>query len=138
MTASVYSNTTLIGHTDLQVGDESMGCVFGNFIPTNNYDKFVQKSVWNFWGTSKTDYKKWHSLNERIALPIWTKQRNQKIAIVDVANLTITTFKKEFRVLFFNKFLDNNLSGVDSPIYMTTKLIFDISKEEIEIIKQLK
>ena len=79
----------------------------------------------------------WNEINEKIALPIWTKQRNQKIAIVDLANLTITTFKKEFRVLHFNKFLDNNLFGIDSPIYMTAKLNFDIDKEEIETIKQL-
>lgn len=68
MTASVYSNTTLIGHTDLQVGDESMGCVFGDFIPTDNYYNFVQKSVWDFEEESKPDYKKWHSLNINVQL----------------------------------------------------------------------
>lgn len=68
MTASVYSNTTLIGHTELQVGDESMGCVFGDFIPTDNYYKFVQKSVWEFWTTNKPDYKKWYSLNINVQL----------------------------------------------------------------------
>ena len=80
----------------------------------------------------------WNETNEKIALPIWTKQRNQKIAIVDLAHLTITTFKKEFRVLHFKKFLDNNLFGNESPIYMTATLNFDIDKEEIETIKQLK
>jgi hypothetical protein len=57
MTASVYSNTLLIGHTDLQVGDESMDCVFGDFFPTDNYYKAVQKSVWEYWSTNKTNYK---------------------------------------------------------------------------------
>ncbi len=68
MTASVYSNTTLIGHTDLQVGDESMGSVFGDFIPTENYYKFVQKSVWDVLATTKPGYKKWHSLNINVQL----------------------------------------------------------------------
>ena len=68
MTASVYSNTLLIGHTDLRVGDESMGCVFGDFIPTDNYYKVVQKSVWEFWSTNKPDYKKWYSLNINVQL----------------------------------------------------------------------
>lgn len=68
MTASVYSNTTLIGYTDLQVGDESMGCVFGDFIPTDNYYKFAQKSVWDLGSTTKPDYKKWHSLNINVKL----------------------------------------------------------------------
>lgn len=80
----------------------------------------------------------WNETNEKIALPIWTKNRNQKIAIVDAFNFTITTFKKEFSVLHFSKFIDNNLIGIDSPIYMTTKLNFDILKEEIETIKPLK
>ena len=80
----------------------------------------------------------WNETNEKIALPIWTKNRNQKIAIVDVFNFTITTFKKEFRVLHFSKFIDNNLLGIDSPIYMTTKLNFDVLNEEIETLKSLK
>lgn len=80
----------------------------------------------------------WNNSSNKIALPIWTKQRNQKISIVDVTNLTITTFKKEFRVLHFNNFLDNYLFGIDSPIYRRTTLNFDIEKEEIETIKELK
>lgn len=80
----------------------------------------------------------WNNSSNKIALPIWTKQRNQKISIVDVTNLTITTFKKEFRVLHFNNFLDNYLFGIDSPIYRRTTLNFDIEKEEIETIKKLK
>lgn len=80
----------------------------------------------------------WNDESNKIALPIWTKQKNQKISIVDITNLTITIFKKEFRVLHFGKFLNNNLFGIDSPIYMTTKLNFDTDKEEVETIKQLK
>jgi hypothetical protein len=80
----------------------------------------------------------WNETNEKIALPIWTKQRIQKIAIIDLANLTITTFKKEFRVLHFNKFIDNNLFGIDSPMYRAATLNFGIDKEEIETSKQLK
>ncbi len=80
----------------------------------------------------------WNETNDKIALPIWTKQRNQKIAIVDIANLTITIFKKEFSVLHFYEFLDNNLFGIDSPIYKKSELIFDISKEEIETIQYIK
>jgi hypothetical protein len=80
----------------------------------------------------------WNETNEKIALPIWTKQKKQKIAIVDLVSLTITTFKKEFRVLHFNQFIDNNLFGIDSPIYMTATVNFDLSKEAIETIKHLK
>lgn len=62
MKASIYSHKQLIGTTELQVGDEGMGCVFGNFIPTDIYFKDIQKSVWEFWTTNNPDYKKWNSL----------------------------------------------------------------------------
>jgi hypothetical protein len=68
MKATVYSNTLIIGHTHLLVGDESMGCLWGNLTPTDDYYKFVQKSVWEFWSTDKPDYKKWYSLNINIQL----------------------------------------------------------------------
>jgi len=62
MNATIYSHKTIIGTADLQVGDESMGCVFGQFIPNDNYFKDIQKSVWEFWATNKPDYNKWYSL----------------------------------------------------------------------------
>lgn len=68
MRAIVYSNTLIIGHTDLEIGDESMGCVFGNFIPTNDYYKSVRKSVWRFWSINRPDYKRWNSLNINVRL----------------------------------------------------------------------
>lgn len=80
----------------------------------------------------------WNNSSNKIALPIWTKQRNQKISIVDTTNLTITTYKKEFGVLHFNNFCDNSLFGIDSPIYMRAPLNFDIIQEVIETIKELK
>ena len=79
----------------------------------------------------------WNNTSDKVALPIWTKNRNQKISIVNIANMTITLFKKEFRVLHLDKFDGELIFGVDSPIYMTTELSFDIDREEIEIVKSL-
>jgi hypothetical protein len=62
MNATIYSHLTTIGAVDLQVGDEGMGCVFGQFIPNDYYFKYIQKYVWEFWATNKPDYNKWHSL----------------------------------------------------------------------------
>lgn len=62
MKATIYSHKIIIGTADLQVGDESMGCVFGNFIPNDNYFLDIQKFVWEFWSTNKPDYSKWYSL----------------------------------------------------------------------------
>ena len=79
----------------------------------------------------------WNNSSDKIALPIWTKNRAQQIAVVDLNEMTITTFKEMFRVLHFDTFNDNLITGIDSPIYMTSELNFNIDVEEIESVRQL-
>ena len=68
MKARVFSHRQLIGTTELQVGDETLGGVFGNFVPTEYYFDKIQKSVWEFWQTNKPDYKKWYSLRLNVQI----------------------------------------------------------------------
>jgi hypothetical protein len=68
MNATIYSHKIIIGTADLQVGDDIMGCIFGQFIPNNNYFKYIQKFVWEFWGTNKPNYNKWYSLRFNVQL----------------------------------------------------------------------
>jgi hypothetical protein len=66
--AKIYSHKELIGTTELKVGDESMGCVYGNIVPTDTYFKSIQKNVWEFWAANNLDYKKWYSLRLNVQL----------------------------------------------------------------------
>ncbi len=68
MKAKIFSHRQLIGTTDLQVGDESMGGIFGEFTPTEIYFDKIQKYVWEFWQTNKPDYQKWYSLRLNVQL----------------------------------------------------------------------
>ncbi|MCZ8217065.1 MAG: hypothetical protein O9262_12535, partial [Cyclobacteriaceae bacterium] len=68
MKAKIFSHRQLIGTTDLQVGDKTMGGIFGGFVPTKIYFDRIQKSVWEFWQTNKPDYKKWCSLRLNVEL----------------------------------------------------------------------
>lgn len=68
MKANVFSHKRLIGTTELQVGDENMGGIYGSFVPTEYYFDKVQKSVWEFWQTNKPDYRKWYSLRLNLQL----------------------------------------------------------------------
>jgi len=68
MKAQIFSHEKYIGITELQLGDESMGCLYGEFIPNENYHKYVQKTVWNFWTESKPDYNKWNAMKFNIQL----------------------------------------------------------------------
>jgi len=68
MKASIYSKALLIGHAELQVGDESMGHVYGELVPTNDYYEYIQKYVWKFWSTNKPDYDGLDSLGFKVQL----------------------------------------------------------------------
>jgi len=47
MKSKIYSNKKLIGTSELQVTDESMGVVSGKFIPNENYEE-VRRTIWKF------------------------------------------------------------------------------------------
>lgn len=68
MKAKVFSHHQLIGTTELQIGDEAMGGLFGEFMPTALYYEKVQKHVWGVWNTNEPNYKKWHSLRFNVQL----------------------------------------------------------------------
>lgn len=63
MRANIYANLTLIGHTDLLIGDESMGHLYGEFIPTPPYYTEVQGQVWKLGQLTITEDNQWPSLN---------------------------------------------------------------------------
>ena len=63
MNAKIYSNEKFIGTVELLLGDETMGGLYGEFLPTADYYSYVQKAVWKFWSAQRPDYIKWSSLN---------------------------------------------------------------------------
>ncbi|EHQ26120.1 hypothetical protein [Mucilaginibacter paludis] len=62
MRAQIFSYEKHIGTTELRLGDESMSCIYGDFIPNENYYKSIQKAVWDFGSKSKPDYQKWTAM----------------------------------------------------------------------------
>lgn len=68
MKADIFSNELLIGTADLSLSDDCMGCVYGDFLPTENYFDTVQKHVWKFWETNKPDYESWSKLRVNVQL----------------------------------------------------------------------
>ena len=68
MKATIFSHKDIIGTTDLEVGDFSMGGLFGNFYPNEIYFNKVQKYVWKFWASPKVNYEEWNSLNFNVQL----------------------------------------------------------------------
>lgn len=68
MKAKIFSQRQLIGTTDLQVLDESMGGISGEFAPSEIYYDKIQKPAWKFWQTNKPDYQKWYFLRLNVQL----------------------------------------------------------------------
>lgn len=71
----------------------------------------------------------------KIAIPIWTNSffrgTHQKLCIIDVNEMVLSTFKKPFQVLDLRTFEKNIIKGFDSPKYKTKLVEFDILKERI-------
>ena len=80
----------------------------------------------------------WSENSARVAIPYWTKSRSQKLAIIDLQEMTIKISEKDFRVIELTKYKGGVVSGIDSPIYRSENIAFQPEAEpysqEIEII----
>jgi hypothetical protein len=78
----------------------------------------------------------WQTQGGKVAFPVWTRSRDQKIAVADINARTLTIYSQTFRVLDMKTFDQGIITGQDSPIHMSTSIEFDIAKEKIEKVKQ--
>lgn len=74
----------------------------------------------------------WDEQKNRVVFPIWTKNRDQQIRLVDIDNDEVLTFSEIFRVLEIVGFEGDTIYGVDSPIHKTKELNFDLIKENVD------
>ncbi|MCR1795691.1 hypothetical protein [Leptospira sp. id769339] len=68
MKANVFSHTQLIGTANLEVCDESMGCICGEFYPTDIYLGEIQTYAISIQETGKLNDEKWNSFRINIQL----------------------------------------------------------------------
>jgi hypothetical protein len=142
----IYSHLHLIGTADLQVGDESMGCVYGDFLPTEYYFNVIQKSVWNFSSSSRPDYKKWSSfrfnaqiengyflfpfggftIDDRQDLPDGPKR-------IDIAGLDSDVIKNYFKESSSGQFVERpwNPVSIEQKIHFEDELIKELGTPDI-------
>ncbi|NTS43991.1 hypothetical protein HRG84_24140 [Flavisolibacter sp. BT320] len=77
----------------------------------------------------------WQMQGGKVAFPVWTRARDQRIAVADINARTLTIYSPIFRVLDLKSFDQGIITGHDSPIHMTTAIDFDTAKEKIEKVK---
>jgi len=78
----------------------------------------------------------WSDDNRYLALPLWTDQLDQRIAIVDFEDMVMRRMKGVYRVLHIKSFEDGIVYGVDSPIHR--KEYFEIDINTVEYTKSFK
>ncbi len=72
----------------------------------------------------------WSENSDKAAVPYWTRNRFQKLAIIDINEMKILISKKDFRVIELSKFENGLVYGIDSPIYRTEKIEFNVGIEK--------
>ena len=80
----------------------------------------------------------WQIQGGKVAFPVWTQSREQKIAVADINARTLTIYSQTFRVLDMKIFDQGIITGQDSPIHLTTTINFDTTRENSEKVKQFK
>ncbi len=75
----------------------------------------------------------WSENSAKAAIPYWTQNRFQKLAIIDIKKMKIQISERTFRVIQLQKFENHIVSGIDSPIYKTEKIDFNINTEKFHI-----
>lgn len=68
-----------------------------------------------------------------LALPRWTDERFQRLALVRVRDGQFMQLPTEYKVLELRSFNGRIIEGVDSPIYNPKPLKLDVSKECAEL-----
>lgn len=74
----------------------------------------------------------WNAESTQVCFPVWTKHREQQIVLVNLSLNTVVTFAKLFRVLEIKLFTEGILKGLDSPLYKSEDIMFNINKESIQ------
>ena len=69
----------------------------------------------------------WSEDSQYLAVPQWTDNNSQNLVIISMIDAKQYMFKTLYRVLELSKFIDGEITGVDSPIHKTKKLKVQIS-----------
>ena len=72
----------------------------------------------------------WSENSEKAAIPYWTQKRFQKLAIIDTNRMKILISKRDFKVIELSKFENGFVYGIDSPIYRTKVIEYDVETEK--------
>ncbi|HST52989.1 MAG TPA: hypothetical protein VLJ61_13340 [Pyrinomonadaceae bacterium] len=59
----------------------------------------------------------WSDDSEYLAVPQWTEDREQRLAVISMSRRKVTYAPGKFRVLELHTFSQGKIKAVDSPIY---------------------
>lgn len=70
----------------------------------------------------------WSHDSVYLAVPVWTHERMQKLAVISVENRRVVYVGGIYRVLQLESFNNGVIRGIDSPIHRPEKVEIDVRK----------
>lgn len=70
----------------------------------------------------------WSEDSKYLAVPQWTKSRDQRLMVIDVVSKDKYLVPKKYRVLELHQFKNGVISGIDSPIHKSSVIKVNIRK----------
>ncbi|SDF24074.1 hypothetical protein SAMN05421636_1273 [Pricia antarctica] len=80
----------------------------------------------------------WNSESTNAAIPYWTNDRKQKLAIIDTVGMKVLLSKTTFRVIQLEKIENDIIYGIDSPAYQPKRFKFDLEINELQSFAEIK
>jgi len=83
----------------------------------------------------------WNTTGNRVALPLWSQAllwgADQHLATLDTHLSKLVIFKQRFHVLHLQAFEDLFITGIDSPAYNPSSLLFNLETAAIKHVFEL-
>lgn len=83
----------------------------------------------------------WNATGQRAALPRWQPSvlggMRQHLAVLDTQLRKLAVFQQSFRVLHLQEFIHLLVTGLDSPLYNTNSLLFNLETAAIKRVFEL-
>lgn len=72
----------------------------------------------------------WNDAGDKVALPVWSVDNSQQVAIIDVKAMTLTIYTKGFGILWLQQF-GNLITAIHSPVVSSEVVQFNIETEDV-------
>ena len=100
----------------VDLGEIAMGAPMSGLLQISNgfeYDNCSPSIVWS-------------DDSRYLAVPIWTRERQQQLIVIDVSEQKVYHWPQTYRVLELHSFAKGTIRGIDSPVYRPEEVSWEL------------